>query len=64
VAGSSPEGGSVVTPTSSWSCGGGYAVVRAEPLQKRKRGYGAHRGGKRRRHFGANPVRAAALRRK
>jgi hypothetical protein len=26
--------------------GGGYAVVRAEPIQKRKRGCGAHRGGK------------------
>jgi hypothetical protein len=26
--------------------GGGYAVVRAEPIQKRRRGCGAHRGGK------------------
>jgi hypothetical protein len=42
--------------------GGGYAVVRAKPIRKRKRGCGAHRGGKQRRRFGANPVRAMALR--
>jgi hypothetical protein len=39
----------------------GYAVIRAEPIQKRKRRCGAQRGGKWRRHFSANPVRAAAL---
>jgi hypothetical protein len=29
--------------------GGGYAVVRVEPIRKRKHGCGAHRGGKQRR---------------
>jgi hypothetical protein len=32
---------------------GGYEVVRAELIQKRKHGCGAHRGGKWQRHFGA-----------
>jgi hypothetical protein len=43
--------------------GGGYAVVRAEPIRKRKRGCGAHRGGKRRWRFDANPTRVAVLQR-
>jgi hypothetical protein len=33
--------------------GGGYAVIRAEPIWKRRRGCGAHRGGKWQRRFGA-----------
>jgi hypothetical protein len=41
---------------------GGYAVVRAEPIRKRKHECGAHRGGKRRGRVGANPARATALR--
>jgi hypothetical protein len=41
--------------------GVGYAVIRAKPTRKRKRGCGAHRGGKRRRRFSANPARAATL---
>jgi hypothetical protein len=61
AAGSSLEGGSVVTPASSWSCGGGYAVVRAEPLRKRKCRCRAHRGGKWRWRFGANLARVVAL---
>jgi hypothetical protein len=43
--------------------GGGYAVVRAEPIRKRRHGCGAHQGRKLRWHFGANPERVAALRR-
>jgi hypothetical protein len=33
--------------------GGGYAVIRAEPIWKRRRGCGAHRGGKWQQRFGA-----------
>jgi hypothetical protein len=43
--------------------GGGYVVVRAELIRKRRRGCGAHQGGKQRRRFGANPVRAVTLQR-
>jgi hypothetical protein len=43
--------------------GGGYAVNRAEPIWKRRRGCGAHRGGKWQRRFDANLARAAALQR-
>jgi hypothetical protein len=41
--------------------GGGYAIVRTEPIQKRRHGCGAHRGGKWWWRFGANPVMVAAL---
>jgi hypothetical protein len=42
--------------------GRGYAVVRHEPIWKRRRGYATHRGGKRWWRFSTSSVRAVALR--